>query len=164
MRAALLVLVLLWGCQPAEPEAAATAAAAEASADAAVAEARAREAEARAREAEAQRPAPARPAAEPTLVYTEPEIVYAEPEVRTGDWFVVVGGARNAADPAISARQRQLDRAGVTDTHTIDSDAYPNLNPGLTVLVIGPMPQAEARSRLRGVRGVVPDAYIKSGW
>ncbi|MEM1117925.1 MAG: hypothetical protein AAGJ11_15550, partial [Bacteroidota bacterium] len=95
---------------------------------------------------------------------------YAEPpastpgERQTNRWFVIVGGARDADDPRIAERQQLLDRAGITDTYTVDSDAYPNLNPGLTVLVIGPFSQADAQARLRGVRPVVPEAYIKSGW
>ncbi|MEL6615045.1 MAG: hypothetical protein AAFQ43_04875, partial [Bacteroidota bacterium] len=83
---------------------------------------------------------------------------------RQGDWFVIAGGSTDPASSDITDRYRELNQAGISDAYTIDSNAYPNLTPGLTVIVVGPFTQAEARMRLRAVQTVVADAYIKSGW
>lgn len=88
---------------------------------------------------------------------------YASPELPSGTWFVVLGGARGAPDARMVAAERRLQDNGV-NVRRIVSDDYPNLNPGMAVLVEGPTTRATAQARLRVLRGLVPDAYAKAGW
>ncbi len=88
---------------------------------------------------------------------------YTTPSLPPGTWFVVLGGAHGAPDARMVAVERELVASGV-NVQRIVSDGYPNLNPGLVVLVEGPTTQAAARARLRLLRDLAPDAYAKSGW
>jgi hypothetical protein len=45
----------------------------------------------------------------------------------------------------------------------VDTNKYPNLSNGLYAVVVGPYDKARAERTLASIRGVVGDAYIKSG-
>lgn len=94
--------------------------------------------------------------------------------LREGDWLVVLGSAertgapRNptitrASDPSLAAIQQALWNEG-SIPWIISSEELPAFAPGLTVIVLSPMPRGEATERLADLRSVVPDAYVKSGW
>jgi hypothetical protein len=93
---------------------------------------------------------------------------------RDGDWLVVLGSSQRfgappaptvmaAADPGLAAAQQRAWNAGRVP-FVVASEELPALEPGFTVVVLGPFARAQAERQLAALRGGVPDAYLKEGW
>ena len=79
-------------------------------------------------------------------------------------WFIVLG-SYDRKDLALAQDQAErLAGRGLTVT-LADTDDFPNLKDGLWAVALGPFNTTEAAEKMvRRARGLVPDAYIKSGW
>jgi len=93
---------------------------------------------------------------------------------RDGDWLVVLGSSERsgaplaptvmaAPDPGLAAVQQRAWNARRVP-FVVASEELPALEPGFTVVVLGPFARAQAERQLAALRGVVPDAYLKEGW
>lgn len=93
---------------------------------------------------------------------------------RDGDWLVVLGSSVHAekpsaptimaaADPKLAAAQQQAWNIGRVP-FVVDSAELPGLEPGFTVVVLGPYAKAQAEAQLAAISEVVTDAYLKQGW
>lgn len=81
----------------------------------------------------------------------------------SGTWFVVLGSfPRNEREKA-DQRLQSVQGLGY-GASIIDTDNYRGLRGGLWAVVMGPYSKAYAKRVADQIRGVRPDAYIKSGW
>jgi cell division septation protein DedD len=83
------------------------------------------------------------------------------PSAPSGRYLVLLG-----AYGEIDGARARLDyvRASGNDARIVDSDDYPNMTPGLWLVVVGPYEKSYADAKAAELRAVVPDAYAKSGW
>ena len=91
----------------------------------------------------------------------------AQPDQEDAKNWLVIAGSWAADDPDTSAearaRQSVLSLQGF-DAQIIHTNAYPNLSPNLTAVVVGPFNQAQAEVQLLAVRVRVSDAFIKKAF
>ncbi len=80
-----------------------------------------------------------------------------------GRWFVILGSFPKAEEARANERVDAVRRRGF-DARLVDSDGYPNMKPGLWVVVMGPYTRNNAEEVLKQVRPTISDAYTKSGW
>ena len=80
-----------------------------------------------------------------------------------GRWFVILGSFPKEEKARANERLDAMRRQGF-DARLVESDGYPNMKPGLWVIVMGPYTRNNAEEVLKQVRPSVSDAYTKSGW
>jgi hypothetical protein len=125
------------------------------------AERRRAEEEARRREEEAARLA-AEEREQQLAARTPPDSGIAIPQAGGGDWLVILGSWPKSQRSKANQRISYLRGRGV-QARIVDTNKYPNLSNGLYAVVVGPYDKARAERTLASIRGVVGDAYIKSG-
>ncbi|WP_336428267.1 hypothetical protein [Roseovarius sp. E0-M6] len=79
-----------------------------------------------------------------------------------GDWFVIAGSfPLDSTDQAMERLQYLRDQGLAAEL--IETNRYPKLTNGLFAVVVASYSRSEAFRALEGVKGYVPDAYVKKG-
>ncbi|MGH6826876.1 caspase family protein [Methyloceanibacter sp.] len=93
---------------------------------------------------------------------SEPDPVFI-PKAGGGDWLIILGSWPKSQKFKATQRLSYLNGRGVR-ARIVDTNQYPNLSAGLFAVVLGPYGKPLAEQTLSSLRGVVGDAYIKSGY
>jgi hypothetical protein len=78
-------------------------------------------------------------------------------------WLVILQTFSMNERARANRRMNQLRTQGY-EAEVISTDSYSRLRPGLLVLAMGPFSKRAAEQRLRELRSVAPETYIKAGW
>lgn len=78
-------------------------------------------------------------------------------------WFIVLGSYPHHEDLKAEERLSFVQGRGVSATK-VDTGNYPGFRKGYYSVVVGPFGKSEARRLLPGMKLIVNDAYIRSGW
>lgn len=102
------------------------------------------------------------PAARPTTATpTRAPSPPSRPSAPSGRYFVLLG---SFTEPDGARERLDYVRANGYDARIVDSDDYPNMTPGLTLVVMGPFEKGYAKGLAAELGALVEGAYAKSGW